>query len=200
MRPIILASASPRRETLLRNLMGDNFIVEPGSYQEEEGMKSFSGHQDPISVALYHSLKKARSVAKHHYQGVVIGADTVVVHDGIIFGKPHTNKRAFKMLLEISGKIVEVITGITIINCKRRKEYQTHEVTRVFMKDLDQQTIKDYVETGEPLDKAGAFGIQGKGAALIDRIEGDYNNVVGLPMYALARLLEKVGINIFELP
>jgi len=232
MRPIILASASPRREMLLRQLIGDTFTIEVSDYGEggspggimggsgdgksgvrsdddKPGMESDDdGDTDIVTQVLRHSSGKARSVALRHSDGIVIGADTVVICNGKVYGKPHTSEKASEMLKEIGGKVVEVMTGVTVIDVgnggdddpdrlqtDQERELQTHEITRVFMKDFGNQTIQDYVSTGEPLDKAGAFGIQGKGAALVSRIEGDYCNVVGLPLYALSGLLKKVGVD-----
>jgi len=170
MRPIILASASPRREMLLRQLIGDTFTIEVSDY-EERGSPG----------------------------GIMGGSGD---------GKSGVRSDDDKPGMEIGGKVVEVMTGVTVIDVgnggdddpdrlqtDQERELQTHEITRVFMKDFGNQTIQDYVSTGEPLDKAGAFGIQGKGAALVSRIEGDYCNVVGLPLYALSGLLKKVGVD-----
>lgn len=222
MRSIILASASPRRNDLLRHLLGDSFTVEASGFDESGPLPA-----DPILHVLASSLGKARDVAErlgkleiadtadsHRPKAdpiiigaglIIIGADTIVVLGGAILGKPHTPERATEMLGMISGRVVEVITGITVINrenvCGVEEgcgELQTHELTKVFMKELDEQTIRDYVVTGEPLDKAGAFGIQGEGGALVDRIEGDYFNVVGLPLVALAELLRQAGVEVNE--
>ena len=210
MRLIILASASPRREILLRQIIGDTFTVEESDFDEEKmGVGDGRGGEfDLVTQVLRFSREKARAVASRHTEGIVIGADTVVICDGKVYGKPHTPERGEEMLGEIGGRVVEVMTGVTVIEIgdeggegdskgEQRRELQTHEITRVFMKDLDDQTIRDYVATGEPLDKAGAFGIQGKGAALVERIEGDYFNVVGLPLYALTGMLKEVGVNVF---
>lgn len=221
MRPIILASASPRRKTLLAQIIGDRFTVEESDFDEEtlggtclegkaeedvdgggERERDRSGcneDPDPINHVLASSQGKACSVASRHSKGVVIGADTIVVCNGTIIGKPHTPDRAIEMLREISGKTVDVITGITVIDIKGGRELQAHEVTKVFIRDLDERMIQNYVATGEPLDKAGAFGIQGKGAVLVERIEGDYFNVVGLPLFSLAGLLRQVGVDVLSL-
>jgi septum formation protein len=192
MRRIILASGSPRRRILLQQLIGDNFDVKPSSYKEN------NRDLDPLRLVLYHSLQKGKDVAKTLDSGIVVSADTVVSYKNQMIGKPKGREDAIKTLKEISGGIVKVITGIAVIDIDNEKEIQGHETTRVWVKELSDKEIEDYVNSGEPLDKAGAFGIQGKGAFLVERLEGCYFNVVGLPLFKLSTLLEKSGISIFD--
>ena len=228
MRPIILASASPRRKELLTQLIGDTFIVEESDFVEDSGWRvggkkergeledggegeerkeelevgreRVEGRGDLQEITVFNSREKARAVAKGHSAGIVIGADTVVLCDGDIFGKPGSEERAVEMLRTMGGRGVDVVTGVTVIDCETGREISEKVMTRVFMDDLDEKTIRSYVATGEPLDKAGAFGIQGKGAVLVEGIEGDYFNVVGLPLFTLARMLKMVGVDVFSLP
>jgi len=192
MRRIILASASPRRKELLKQLIGDNFEVHVSSY-EESPIPDLS----PESLLIRHSLEKARDVAKHFESGIIIAADTSVICDGEVLGKPYTPERAKEMLEKISGKTVQVITGLTVLDIDRGEEISESEVTDVRMKEMNEKEIEAYVRTGEPLDKAGAFGIQDKGAVLVERVEGDFFNVVGLPLFRLGWILERLGVSVF---
>ncbi len=193
MRRIILASASPRRKDLLKQLLGDNFEVCVSSYEE-----TLIPDLSPEFLLIRHSLGKARSVAKYFESGIIIAADTSVICDGEVLGKPHTADRAKEMLEKISGKTVQVITGLTVLDLDRVEEISESEVTNVRMKEMSEKEIEAYVRTGEPLDKAGAFGIQDKGAVLVERIEGDFFNVVGMPLFRLGRIFEKLGVPVFD--
>ncbi|MCQ1536084.1 septum formation protein Maf [Methanosarcina sp. KYL-1] len=193
MRRIILASASPRRKELLKQLIGDNFEVFVSSY-EEKPLQGLS----PEALLIRHSVEKARDVAKRFDSGIIIAADTSVLCEGEVLGKPHTPERATEMLEKISGKTVQVITGLTVLDMDRGEEISESELTDVRMKKMSEEEISAYVRTGEPLDKAGAFGIQDKGAVLVERVEGDFFNVVGLPLFRLGRILEMLGVSVFE--
>lgn len=186
MKMVILASASPRRRELLEQLIGDRFDICASSYGEEplEGLS-------PEELALHHSREKARDVASRSQEALIISADTFVVCKGKILGKPSSEDNARETLRKISGQVVEVITGVTLLDTGSGMEISEYEVTRVFIKNLSQQEIDSYVRTGEPFGKAGSFAIQGKGALFVERIEGDYPNVVGLPLFRLGRMLEK---------
>jgi len=188
MRKVILASASPRRKELLQQLIGDNFQVCSSSYREEP-VEAFT----PEELAVHHSCEKARNVAFSLKEGLVISADTFVVCKGEILGKPSSETVAKETLRKISGQMIEVITGITLLDAGTGVEMSEYEATRVFMKPLAGKEIDSYVSTGEPFGKAGAFAIQGKGALFIERIEGDYFNVVGLPLFRLGRMLKHIG-------
>ncbi|MBU1201736.1 MAG: septum formation protein Maf [Nanoarchaeota archaeon] len=192
MRQIILASTSPRRKNLLKQLIGDNFKIVSSSYEEDNNLDL-----DPKNLVLHHSLQKGRSVAEKLKTGVVISADTLIVLDNKIIGKPHTKENSISTLKNISGKNILVVTGIIVIDVDKKKELQDYEFTTVKITKLSEKEINDYVNSGEPLDKAGAFGIQEKGAFMVEKIDGDYFNVAGLPLFKLTKLLEKIGVSIF---
>lgn len=185
---VILASASPRRKELLGQLIGNRFEICASSYGEEllEGLS-------PEELALHHSREKARDAASRSQQALIISADTFVLCKGEILGKPSSEDNARQTLRKISGQMIEVITGVTLLDAGSGMEISEHEVTRVFIKSLSQEEIDFYVGTGEPFGKAGSFAIQGKGALFVERIEGDYSNVVGLPLFRLGRMLEKAN-------
>lgn len=190
MKKIILASASPRRKELLQMLIRDNFEIKTSDYQEDNTLKL-----SPKELVLCHSLEKGRDVARQLKEGIVISADTVVVFKNEVLGKPKTEEKAKEMLEKINGKTVEVISGIAVVDIENKKELQDFEITKVKMKKMSEKEIDDYIKSGEPLDKAGAFGIQGKAAVLVEKIDGDYFNVVGLPLFRLNNLLLKVGVS-----
>jgi len=190
MRKLILASTSPRRKEILTKT-GLKFSVVASNYQEDMDKKI-----PPLKLAEFLSYQKARLVIKNHPNSVIIGADTFVVHGNKLLGKPHTPKEALKMLKKISSQTLKVITGFTIIDTDSNKKISRSVSTKVIIKKLSKAEIVNYVKTREPLDKAGAFGIQGKGALLIEKIEGDFFNVMGLPLNALAIELKKFGFKI----
>ena len=193
MRRIILASASPRRKELLKQLIGDNFLVYPSSYEEppQPGL-------NPEELLLKHSIEKAKDVSKHFDSGIVISADTSVLYNGEILGKPHLPKTAEEMLEKLSGRKIQVITGLTVLDLDSGKEISESESTNVWMDKISKEKISAYVRTGEPLDKAGAFAAQGKGAVLVEKVEGDFSNAVGLPLFRLGKILERLGVSVFE--
>ncbi len=192
MRRIILASESPRRRNLMKQILGNDFEVIPSSYEEDNclGMK-------PKELAMHHSQQKARDVARKQKKGIVIGADTFVVFKDSILGKPKDSEDARRMLGLISGKEVLVITGLTVIDIENKKEITETEKTNVLMKKMSKKEIDDYIATGEPLGKAGAFAMQERGAVLVERIDGCYFNVVGLPIFRLNNILKRMGVSIF---
>ncbi len=193
MHQIILASASPRRQELLKQLIGDNFRVYFSSYMES----TYPGLL-PEELVLRHSAGKARDVAKHFNSGLVISADTSVLFNGELMGKPESSEEAERMLKLLSGQRFLVITGLTVLDLDSGTEINELESTTVWMDEISNEQISAYVRTGEPLDKAGAFAVQGKGAAFVKRIEGDFFNVVGLPLFRLGKILQKAGVSIFE--
>jgi septum formation protein len=193
MRQIILASASPRRKELLKQLIGDNFLVYVSSYEE-----SPDPCLSPEELLLKHSVEKARDVAKHFDSGIVISADTSVICNGEILGKPQSPEKAEEMLKKLSGQRFRVITGLTVMDLNTGKEISESESTIVWMAKISRERISAYIRTGEPLDKAGAFAAQGKGAVIIERIEGDFFNVVGLPLFRLGKIMERFGVSVFE--
>lgn len=179
MKTIVLASNSPRRKEILQNL-GVNFKV-ISSHIEEKINKQDS----PIETAKHFAYLKARDVADRlHGNHIVIGADTIVEHNKIL-GKPKSQKEAYNMLKLLSGKVHRVITGFAIIDCSTGKEIIDYESTEVFFKDLQDEEIQKYIAGKEFIDKAGAYAIQGKAALFVEKIEGDYFNVVGLPVFKL---------------
>jgi len=190
MKRIVLASASPRRKELLEQI-GLRFEVDPTNYDEERTAAS-----EPHGMARGLSLGKARSAARKHRNAIIIAADTLVVLDGTVFGKPHTNAQAREMLRAFSGRTHSVITGFTILDAETGKVLSRSVETRVHMRKLTLEEIDSYVRTKEPLDKAGGYAIQGWGVVLVDRIEGDYSNVVGLPLSALAESLREFGVRV----
>jgi septum formation protein len=190
MKTIILASASPRRKQLLEQI-GLHFEVDPSDYEEhiDPGLR-------PHELARKISLGKARVVASRHKYAVVIGADTFIVLGNQILGKPHSENEARKMLETINGKSHSVITGFSIIDSDTNKTLSGSVETEVFIKKLTRAEIDAYVKSGEPLDKAGAYAIQGLGTVIVERIKGDYFNVIGLPLSALAEALKEFGIKV----
>jgi len=190
MKRIVLASASPRRKELLEQL-GLRFEVEPSDYEEDVASSS-----EPHETAKRLSLGKARAAARKHRNALIIAADTFVVFGDSILGKPHTNSEAREMLRALNGKAHSVITGFTILDAETEKVLSRSVETRVHMKKLTLKDIDRYVRSKEPLDKAGGYAIQRLGAVLVERIEGDYFNVVGLPLGALAESLREFGIKV----
>lgn len=190
MRKIILASASPRRKELLR-LTGLEFEVDPADHAEDINLKL-----SPHELARFLSLEKAKSVAGKYGDAIIIAADTFVVIGGKILGKPHSQDAAKRMLGLLEGRTHSVITGFTVLDTGSGKKLSRSVETRVTFRKLKEKEIDAYVKTKEPLDKAGAYAIQGLGSVLIKRIEGDYFNVIGLPLCALAESLTEFGVRI----
>jgi len=150
----------------------------------------------PYEMVQYLAARKAMSVADSLADGVVIGADTVVVWRGQVLGKPSNEREAVEMLKRLQGCEHEVFTGVALVDAGNRKVDVGHDKTRVIFRPLDEDEIRRYVSTGEPLDKAGAYGAQGIGAIFIERIEGSYTNVVGLPLTRLSLMLKKFGCDV----
>ncbi len=139
-----------------------------------------------------HALGKALSALKNIQSGIVIGADTIVICNKYVLGKPGNASNTRKMLELISGKIVKVITSMAVINVDKETIVDAAETTHVKIKKLSKKDIDEYIKTKEPFDKAGAFAIQGHGALIVEWIKGDYNNVVGLPIYRLNNILKEI--------
>lgn len=188
---LILASGSPRRAELLEK-MGLTFQVEPSNTDEvlEPGLT-------PQQEVVHLSLGKAKAVAAGHpEEAVVLSADTVVELDGKILGKPHSEEAAIAMLRALSGRSHCVLTGVTVMSPKGT---ETHcEETEVYFRPISDEEIRWYVKTGEPMDKAGAYGIQGYAAMFIEKINGDYYNVMGLPVCRTGLMLRRAGIPVLE--
>lgn len=178
---IILASASPRRKELL-SLICDNFKILPADIDENVG-----SNVNLYDIPEFLARKKAAKVYSQHPDDIVIGCDTGVFVDNQMIGKPKSEKAAFEILKMLSGKTHRVITGCAIFRDGEINSFS--KVTEVEFYDLSDEEIREYIATGEPMDKAGAYGIQGKGGVLIKQIKGDYFNVVGLPVAELKRRL-----------
>lgn len=186
---IILASASPRRRDLL-NQIGCSFKVVTSDAEELSG-----NELTPEELAAGNSHLKAAAVAAMYPDIPVLGADTVVSLDGHIYGKPRDKEHAKEMLSILSGRKHQVTTGITLL--WKGQSWQAKETTEVVFSPLSTAQIEAYVATGEPADKAGAYGIQGAGAVFIEGIRGSYSNVVGLPLHCLDGLARKAGIDLY---
>ena len=191
MRKIILASSSPRRKNLLEQI-GLNFKIDPSSYQEDMSLKI-----DPRKLAEYLSQGKAKSVAQRHKDSIIIAADTFCVLGKEVLGKPKTKENAKIMLQKLSGKVHSVITGFTIIDTKTNKQISKSVETKVYFKHIPEQEIDAYIASGEPLEFAGGYAIQHLGGLFVEKMEGDYFNIVGLPILPLTIELKKFDINIF---
>lgn len=187
---IVLASASPRRKELLEK-MGLKFQVDPSEFSEKL-------RQDlpPEGLVKFNSIGKADFVACKYPDAIIIAADTIGVLNHHLIGKPHTSEEAIKMLQSLSGKTHRVITGLTVIDTASGKMLTRTVETQVHIKELSPQEIQGYVQSGEPLDKAGAYAIQGLGALIVEKITGDYYNVVGLPLNTLSDCLKELGVSL----
>ena len=186
----VLASASPRRKTILEMLGVKDLRVVPA-----KGEERIPEHAGPAETVECLSAAKALEVAKKCSQSdVIIAADTIVwLHDRIL-GKPSDAAEAAEMLGELSGNCHEVYTGLTIV--RGDTVLSEHEVSSVIFRPLTAEEISAYIRTGEPMDKAGAYGAQGIGALFIERIEGDFFNVMGLPVCRLGEMLKKLGVKL----
>ena len=187
---IILASGSPRRKELM-TLAELKFEIIPADCEEvidtdsaREAVQSLA-HQKALWIA-------EKEKESHPADTLVIGADTVVALDDVILGKPADKEDAFRMLKTLSGREHEVYTGVSIISLDKSVDETFVACTKVKFYPLTDKEIEDYIATGEPLDKAGAYGIQGKGGLLVEGISGDYNNVVGLPISELLRKIKRI--------
>lgn len=208
MREIILASGSPRRKELLEQI-GIPFQIKVSSCEEQITQK------EPEEIVKELSARKAEAVAKTMKQGIVLGADTIVCLEGCVMGKPKDREDARQMLRALQGRAHSVFTGVTLIEkgCCGTGEKEAGEdtqaektreaggakrvlsfavETRVFVHQMSDEEIEGYLDTGDPFDKAGSYGIQGPFAAYVDGIEGDYNNVVGLPVARVYQELKKI--------
>ena len=190
MRKIILASASPRRKEILKKT-GLNFSICTSDYKEDINLSL-----KPRALAKFLSRKKAERVAHKYKNAIIIAADTFIVFKNRLLGKPHTDKEAETMLNMLNGKAHSVITGFTIMDTSSKKILSRSVETKVYFKKLSRKEINAYVRSKEPLDKAGAYAIQGLGSVFIERIDGDFLNVVGLPLLALTESLKKFGITV----
>jgi len=183
---VILASASPRRKELLEKL-GLRFSVIP-AHIDETMLKD----EDPINYASRMSLEKGEAIAKKYPERIVISSDTVVVHKEHILGKPSDPKDARRMLKMLSGKTHQVITAFTILQNNRDIERTEHEISDVTFRDLNDSEIDNYIATGSPLDKAGAYGIQDLHANLVKSINGCFYNVIGFPVARFKKIWDEL--------
>lgn len=190
--PIYLASASPRRRVLLEQL-GLNFEVIVSSIDE-----TVEAELPPEQLVEVLARSKAQAVAAKLESGIVIGADTIVVREEQVLGKPSTAREAREMLQLLQDAWHAVFTGLAVIDAHSGRAEVTHECTRVKFKPLTEDEITRYVATGEPLDKAGSYAIQGLGAIFIEQMQGCYFNVVGLPLAKLAEVLKGFGVEVLQ--
>lgn len=189
---VILASTSPRRKELLRQI-GVEFTTDPADVDE----RAIPG-ETPEEYAVRVALEKAKVAARKAGSGIVIAADTIVVLGDTILGKPADTADAERMLTMLSGRAHRVLTGLVIMDSATGRTIRRLEDTRVWFRDLSPEEIRSYAATGEPLDKAGAYGIQERGALLVRKIEGCYFNVVGLPLSVLAEIFAAFDIQLLS--
>ena len=192
MKKLILASSSPRRQQILKDLGLDFEIILP--FHFEEIMDGVS----PEDLVCKNAIGKAREVATHckDSKSIIIGSDTVIAFKEEILGKPKSAENAKAMLTKLSGEYHNVFSGLAVIDTSTWKELVGYEETKVKFRKLSSKEIDDYITTGEPLDKAGAYGIQARGELFVERIEGSFSNVVGLPKGLLIKYLEEIGLMI----
>jgi septum formation protein len=186
--PVILASASPRRAELLRDVVRE-FEVIPGHAEEFQ-----PEHLSPVEAGLLNAYRKARVIAKKFPDALVIGADTEVVLGRRVFGKPRDLADAHAMLTDLAGREHQVITGVCLIHLRSHRQRLFSVTTRVRFKSLRADEIADYLESINPLDKAGAYAIQENGDRIVARTEGSFSNVVGLPVERLREELAKFSM------
>lgn len=188
---IILASTSPRRKELLKQI-GLSFKAIPSNYKEDMNLKL-----SPGKLAKTLAYGKALDVAQRVKEGIVVGVDTFLVFRGKKLGKPKNKKQAYEMLKSFSGKTVRVYSGVALINVKTEEEIIDYEVSKLNFRKISDKEIEAYILTGEPMGKAGAIAVQGIGAVFIKSIKGCYANIVGLPISNLYKNLRKMGVEIF---
>lgn len=186
---MILASNSPRRKEILENF-GFKLKIKTAN------IKEISFKKELIEKTKDISNQKALTIAKEFKNDFIVSADTVVSINNKLLGKPKNEKDAFSTLKELSGKSHEVITAFTIINISKNIFYSDFEVTKVFFYDITDEEINWYIKTNEPFDKAGSYGIQGKGALFVKKIDGDFFSVMGFPLGKFLRALKKLDIDL----
>lgn len=196
---LVLASSSPRRQELVASLD----LSLPVRVLSTDADESIEASWTPAEVVEKLAQRKAAAAAARLAEegedkpSLVIGADTIVVLDGEVLGKPVDRQDAVATLMRLQGRSHEVYTGVAYIHAQDGTEVVRHRRTQVWMKPLSQEIVKRYVATGEPMDKAGSYGIQGLGSTVVERIEGCYFNVVGLPLSLLTDMLEPFGVDVF---
>ncbi len=189
MKKIYLASSSPRRRQILKDLGLDFVIRPPVKFQEEPN------GADPGVVVCGNALGKAKEVSVKHKDSIIIGCDTIVAFNNEFLGKPLTPDNAYVMLKKLSGNCHCVFSGLAVIDTQLPKELVGYDKTEVKFKVLSEKEIKDYVESGGPLDKAGAYGIQECGETFVESVKGSFSNVVGLPKELLLRFLAELKMH-----
>ncbi len=187
---VILASTSPRRKELMSRLKIDFQIVDSG-YEEDMSLKML-----PTALAKFLSMGKAKKAAKNYKDSIVVAADTFVTMGNKLLGKPQTKEVAVKMLQSLSNKTVQIITGLAIIDTSTNKHFSIVEIGKVKIKKLSKSEIENYINSGEPMGHAGAFAVQGLGGVFIEKISGDFNSIMGLPLFKVAKIFTKLGIKI----
>ncbi len=190
MKKIILASGSPRRKKLLKQI-GLKFEIVVSRVDETLNPKL-----KPKNQAAYLSNKKAQAVASKFKNSIVIAADSLVICDNVVYGKPNNKKEAVRMLKNLSGKKQTIITGFTVIDTDSKKAITKSSETKVWFRKLSITEIEKYIEKEKPYDKAGAYAIQDRGAIFVKKIEGDFFGGVGMPLYLLTKELRKFGVEV----
>lgn len=188
--PIILASSSPRRRELLSRL-GLTFSIDSADIDE-----STEKELPPVQIVETLALKKAQAVAHKYKEGLVIAADTIVVLDNAILGKPVNERDALDMLMSLQGRSHQVYSGIAVVDTAAGRTVTGSELTEVVFRAISLDEARRYIASGEPVDKAGSYAIQGRGAVFVKEIHGDYFNVVGLPIFKLDSILKTFGLQI----
>jgi septum formation protein len=189
---IILASASERRAELLTKITS-NFKIKASEFQESDIPFSGSCGDYVMALARGKAMDITSSVKK---PAAIIGCDTVVYFNGKVLGKPQDSAQAFQMLSDLSGNTHEVYTGVAVINTETQEISTDYVCTEVKFSKLSEEEINNYIETGEPFDKAGAYGIQGAASLFVEQVKGCYYNVVGLPVNKLYFMLREMGVNL----
>jgi septum formation protein len=190
MKNIILASSSPRRKELLKKIY-PSFKIMASEYEEDMTLKL-----EPHELAMFLARGKSQDVSKKVSKSIIIGADTFITFENKVLGKPKNKMDARKILKMLSGKAQKVYTGISVIDQVKNKEINDYDITIVKFKELTDKEIEDYIATGEPLDKAGAYGIQDGGKNFIKEIIGSESNVIGLPLEKLSEILKEIGLEV----
>lgn len=188
MKQIILASTSPRRKEIFEK-SGLPFTTEDSNYEEDMTLPL-----SPQKLSGYLSLGKAKNVAEKHSNVIIIAADTFVVFDNKVLGKPYTPEKTKEMLLLLNGKQNTIITGVTIIDTETNKTESFFTEVKVYLKKLTESEIDNYIKSGEPLDKAGAYALQGLGSVFVEKIEGDFFGAMGLPLVTVVEKLKSFGV------
>lgn len=189
---LILASTSPTRRKIAESI-GFKFEVIPSNYKEDMNIKS-----TPEDLAMTLAFGKAEDVAKNINEGIVIGIDTFVYFEGEIIGKPEDKEDAFRIIKKLSDKTHFIYSGIALIDTRNKNMIKDFEITKVKFRDLNDNEILKYAETGEPMNKSGAYAIQEKGAFLIEKIDGCFYNITGFPINKIISGLKKLNVDISQ--